>query len=303
MAISTRFTELLGCVHPLQQAGMAGMASPDLAIAVAHTGALGMLSGVAGAKVLSAHIDAVPDGAVVGVSFLTPFLDIAALEVAAERSPLVELFWDDPDADLVKTARQGGALVGWQVGSARSARQAQDAGCDLVVAQGVEAGGHVRGTIGLLPLLDEVLSAVTVPVVAAGGIGTGRAMAAAHAAGADAVRVGTRFMATPEAGAHDTYVEALIEASGEDTVLTTAYGEGWPDAPHRVLRSSLTAGEALGEAQVWHPLWPTTATPGDVSAQALYAGESVGAVRRRQPAADIVAEIIEEAERITSSTT
>lgn len=281
---------------------MGAMPSPDLAVAVAGAGALGMLSGVLGADALATHLEAVPEGAAVGVNFLTPFLDPAAVELAAERSPLVELFWDEPDADLVKTAHQGGALVSWQVGSAQAAQRAQDAGCDLIVAQGVEAGGHVRGTIGLLPLLDEVLSVVTVPVVAAGGIGTGRAMAAALAAGADAVRVGTRFMAAAEAGAHDTYVDALIEANAEDTVVTTAYGEGWPDAPHRVLRSSVAAGEALGKAQSWSPLWPTTATPGDVASHALYAGESVGAVRRRQSAAEIVAALVEEAERIRTGT-
>jgi enoyl-[acyl-carrier protein] reductase II len=95
----------------------------------------------------------------------------------------------------------------WQVGSRQEAVAAAQAGCDLVVAQGIRAGGHVRGTVGTFPLLEEVLEAVDVPVLAAGGIGTARAMAAALIAGADGVRVGTRFVATPEAGAHPEYVE------------------------------------------------------------------------------------------------
>src|SRR2546426_755377 len=109
---------------------------------------------------------------------------------------------EQPDAELVEIAHAGGALVSWQLGSAAEATAAERAGCDLIVAQGTEAGGHVRGKIGLLALLGEVLPSVKVPVVAAGGIGTGRAMAAALAAGASAVRVGTRFVAAEEAGTH-----------------------------------------------------------------------------------------------------
>ncbi|MDX6231294.1 MAG: nitronate monooxygenase, partial [Nocardioidaceae bacterium] len=158
------------------------------------------------------------------------------------------------------------------------------------------AGGHVRGTTALLPLLDGVRSAVDLPIVAAGGIGTGHAMAAALAAGADAVRVGTRFLASLESVAHPDYVDLLIESSADDTVLTTAFGDGWPDAPHRVLRSAVAAGEALGTAQRWTPDWPTVDHVGPVDSRALYAGQSVGAVRSRQPAAEIVAELVEEAE-------
>jgi nitronate monooxygenase len=293
--LTTPFTRLLACRHPLQQAGMGGIASPALAIAVSRAGGLGMLSGVVGNDALVSQLDALPRDAVVGVSFLLPFLDQATLETAAARSPLVELFWGEPDAELVATVHSLGALAAWQVGSADEARAAADAGCNLVIAQGVEAGGHVRGTTGLLPLLDEVRAAVDVPLVAAGGIATGRAMAAALTAGADAVRVGTRFLAAHESTAHPDYVARLIDAGADDTILTTAYGDGWPDAPHRVLRSAIAAGEALGAAQSWNPTWPTVDDTGDVEARALYAGQSVGAVRSRQPAADIVAELVVEA--------
>jgi nitronate monooxygenase len=268
-----------------------------LAIAVAGAGGLGMLSGMASRDALAAQLDAVPAGAAIGVNFLVPFLDRAALADAAERSPLVELFWATPDAELVRIAHDGGARVGWQIGSAEEAKAARDVGCDIIVAQGVEAGGHVRGTIGLLPLLDEVLDAVDLPVIAAGGIGTGRAMAAALAAGADAVRIGTRFIAARECMAHPTYVDALIGATAADTVVTTAFGDGWPDAPHRVLRSSIEAVERLGSDQSWSPDWPSSTYAGPAEARALYAGQSVGAVHSRQTAAEIVAEIVEEAER------
>ena len=293
----TAFTDLLGCRHPLQQAAMAGMLNADLAVAVAAAGGLGMISGMVGGSPLAAQLDGVPDGSAVGVNFLVPFIDPAAVEVAAARAAFVEFFWGAPSAELVRRGQAGGARVAWQIGSLDEARAAADAGCDLVIVQGLEAGGHVRGTVALLPLLDEVRGQVQLPLVAAGGIGSGRAMAAALLAGADAVRVGTRFLAAPEAAAHPDYVDALIHADPEDTVLTTAFGDGWPDAPHRVLRSCVDAGEALGDAQTWTPQWPTTADAAPVDARALYAGQSVTWVRARQPAGDIVAELVSEAAR------
>jgi NAD(P)H-dependent flavin oxidoreductase YrpB (nitropropane dioxygenase family) len=301
MSLTSRFTEMFGCSFPLQQAGIGGMTTPDLAIAVSGAGALGMLSGATGAQDLRRQLDAVPRAAVVGVNFLVPFLDREAMEEAATRSPLVEFFWGRPDAAMVEVVHQGGARASWQVGTADEAQAALDAGCDLVVAQGVEAGGHVRGTLSLLPLLDEVRASVDVPVVAAGGIGTGQAMAAALVAGADAVRVGTRFMAATESVAHPVYVDALIRAHGDDTVITTMYGDGWPDAPHRVLKSAIAAGQALGAAQSWTPDWPASTATGAVESRALYAGQSVGAVRSRQPAAAIVAELVDGARAALSA--
>ncbi|MBV9480673.1 MAG: nitronate monooxygenase [Acidobacteria bacterium] len=103
----------------------------------------------------------------------------------------------------------------------------------------------MRGTIGLQALLDDVLEAVDVPVLAAGGIGTGRALAAALSAGASGVRIGTRFVAASEAGAHPMYIDRLIAAHAEDTIYTEAFSNKWPNAPHRVLRSSLASAEAF----------------------------------------------------------
>jgi nitronate monooxygenase len=300
MPLPTRFTELVGCRYPLQQAGIGGMTTADLAIAVAQAGGLGMLTGTVGQEALSAQLDVLPKDLAVGVNFLVPFIDRAGLELAAARSTLVEFFWGTPDPREIDLVHAGGALSGWQVGSVNEALEARDAGCDVIVAQGTEAGGHVRGTVGLLPLLDEVRGAVDLPIVAAGGIGTGRDMAAALGAGADAVRVGTRFMAATESNAHPSYVEALIRSDPEDTTITTAFGEGWPDAPHRVLKSALAAGKALGDAQVWTPDWPSSDFIGPVEAKALYAGESVGAVRSRAPAATIVAELVTEAKQLLS---
>ena len=160
--------------------------------------------------------------------------------------------------------------------------------------------------------MNAVLDAVAVPVVAAGGIGTARDVAAALVAGAAGVRVGTRFVAASECDAHPEYVAALVAAGAEDTVLTGRFSVMWPDAPHRVLRSAIAAAETcpddvVGEMELGgsrQPLprfavaCPTRTTTGTIAAMALYAGESVGAVRGVMPAADIVHELMDGAERL-----
>jgi NAD(P)H-dependent flavin oxidoreductase YrpB (nitropropane dioxygenase family) len=313
--LSTRFTALVGCAVPIQQAGMGGVAGPRLAAAVAAAGALGMVgSARIPAPVLTGLLERLRQDAAgpVGVNVLMPFLDPACVEAAASRVRLVEFFYADPDPALIRMVHAGGALAAWQVGTEEEARAAADAGVDLIVAQGLEAGGHVRGTIGLLPLLDRVLGAVGVPVVAAGGIATARGMAAALAAGADAVRVGTRFVVADEADAHPRYQDALIAAGSGDTVLTEAFSVMWPHAPHRVLRSAVEAARAHPGEQVGEMLLggerlplprfavptPTLRTTGAIEAMALYAGQSVGAVQARQPAAEIVRELADGAARL-----
>ena len=282
---------------------------PPLPVAVAEAGAAGMLSGVLQPPdLLEATLAAMPPGPI-GVNFLVPFLlDRTVVEVAAAHTPLVDFFWGEPDPSLVELVHAGGALACWQVGSVEEARAAAAAGCDIVVAQGVEAGGHVRGTLGLLPLLDGVLDAVDVPVIAAGGIATARGVAAVLAAGAAAARVGTRFVATHEAleeGAHQDYVEALLGARGEETVITDAYSMMWPAAPHRVLTSCVAAAsrsqnEPVGETTLggvtfpvtrWSVVSPNALSTGDIAAMALYAGQSVGAIDRIQSAGEVVAEL------------
>jgi len=317
----TRFTDLVGCALPLQLAGMPEISTPALAAAVASAGGLGMI----GAPLLSpdemaartADLAQRTAGAAgtFGVNFLMPFLDRDCVAVAARTARVVEFFYGEPERALVDTVHAGGALASWQVGSLDEARAAVAAGCDIVVAQGTEAGGHVRGRIGVLPLLSAVVDAVPVPVLAAGGIATARGVAAALAAGAAGVRVGTRFVAAAESGAHPAYVDALLRATGEDTVLTEAFSVSWPNAPHRVLRSCVAAAGALQQDVVgevergghqlplprFSPMVPTAQTRGAVEAMALYAGEGVGAVVRVQPAEEIVRELMEGAARLLAA--
>ncbi len=319
--LTTRFTELVGCPVPLQQAAIGGLSNPRLAAAVANAGGLGMVSvygkSPAGIAATFDELRGLTNG-VFGANFIMRFVDPAqagqCLAAAAARVRVIEFFYTDPNPALVDMAHQGGALVCWQVGSRAEAQAATQAGCDFIIVQGIEAGGHVRGVISLLALLNQVLGEVGVPVLAAGGIGSGRAMAAVLAAGADGVRVGTRFVAATEAGAHPAYVQALIAASAEDTTCTEAFSKGWPDAPHRVLRSCIAAAQAFpgefvgqkvdvdtgGFYQIprWQPFTIDATTTGALAAMPHWAGESVDGVTHVQPAAEIVHELAAEAERL-----
>ena len=293
MRFETPFTRLVGCRAPIQLAVMGGgTGTPELAASVSEAGGLGMISSTFPLPVTAqlSSVQARTDGPV-GVGFFAFDLPgmTKELELAATSARVVDVFWGDPDPMVVNRIHAGGALAFWQVGSLDEALAAADAGCDVVVAQGVEAGGHVRGTTPMLRLLAQVLPAVDVPVVAAGGIATGAALAAVLNAGAAGARVGTRFLASAESGAHPEYVAALLAASAEDTVRTTAFAEGWPDAPHRVLRAATEhaarANDVVGQAAYRDQRWeiarwssqpPTAFTAGDVTAMAMYAGCGVG---------------------------
>jgi nitronate monooxygenase len=304
MAPSPGFMDLVGCRVPLQCASLGGpIGTAPLAAAVAEAGGLGMIANPTSAEEVRQLVQGVRErtSEAIGIGFLIPFVAAEAVEAAAASVEVVEFFYGDPDRELVRLGHADGAIVGWQTGSADEARAAVEAGCDYVVVQGIEAGGHVRGTQRLDDVLAETLAGVEVPIVAAGGVGTAKRFTELLTAGASAVRVGTRFVAAQEADAHPDYVARLIAASSHDTVLTEAFANGWPDAPHRVLRSAVEAAEAFDgavigavgdrEIAVFSPRAVTRDVRGEVAAMALYAGESVDHVTHIQPAAEIVAEL------------
>ena len=244
---------------------------------------------------------------------LMPFLDRAVVEVIAPRVRLFDFYHGAPDAELVSIVHDGGALAGWQVGSLDEAKAAVDAGCDVLAARGIEGGGRMHGHLPLLPLLNAVLDAVDVPVMAAGGLATGRDLAAMLAAGAAGARMGTRFVATVESGAHPRYKEAIVAAGGDDTVLVSDFSVLWPGGPqpHRVLRSALDAatgfeGDTVGEAVIFGErrpvpkfamIPPASDSTGAIEAFAMYAGVSSGSIRAVAPVADVVASITDDATR------
>jgi nitronate monooxygenase len=160
---------------------------------------------------------------VLAANFLTEDIDREAVEAATARVRMVDFFWADPDPALVDLVHRHGSLACWQVGSAGEARAAADAGCDVVAVQGMEAGGHIRGQVPLLPLLESAIGQLDLPVLAAGGIGDGRAFAAVLDRGAAGARVGTRFIATGESGAHPVYKQAVVDAAAGSMEITGAF--------------------------------------------------------------------------------
>ena len=315
--LETAFTRLVGCQVPIQLAGMGNILSPELGAAVSNAGALGQLT-FAGIKVDEAQkrLDTLTSLTTkpFGVNQLIPYLDRDILALSASKAKVVDFFWGDPDPELVRIVHEAGALASWQVGSVVEAMAAEKAGCDFIIAQGVEAGGHIRGTLGLMPLLAQVLDKVSIPVLGAGGIGSGRGIAAVLAAGGSGVRMGTRFIAAAESNAHPDYVRAIISAQAEDSVHTNRFEVECPLCPstHGVLRSALDAAEAFDGSFVaeldGEPVARFRGTPpfkgftGNIGAMACYAGQSVGEVRGVQPAAEIVAELAEQAERLLKGT-
>jgi nitronate monooxygenase len=239
------------------------------------------------------------------VNLVLDFEQQERLEVVLEERVPIVSFSFGLRPEFVARARGQGARVFVQVGSAHAARAAADAGADAVIVQGVEAGGHVQSVVGLLPLLVEVRRAVSLPLLAAGGIGDPAAARAALAGGAAAVVMGTRFVASDESDAHGDYKTRLTEALGEDTVLTDLFDVGWPESPHRVLRNSTYArweaagrppsGERPGEGDEladdilrYASNLPSTGVEGEVEAMAMYSGQSVGSISTVEPAAAIV---------------
>jgi nitronate monooxygenase len=318
--ISTALTSRLGIRHPVIQAGMGGAACADLVAAVSNAGGLGTLGMIRRPPAFirdqlrrTRALTSLP----FGVNLVPPVappegLD-AQLDVClAERVPVMSFFWCDP-TPYIKRCHDAGMLVMLQVGSADEARGAVDAGVDMIIAQGFEAGGHVRGQVALLPLVEAVVDAVSpVPVIASGGIVDGRGLAAVLALGAAGAWIGTRFVASEESEAHPDYKKRIVGAHETDTVHTDLFSIGWANAPHRVLRNLLTEGGPAPSGPVAHlkvgeltlelPAFatpgPTIHTEGQTDLMANYAGQGVAGIREVLPAREIVERIVTEAETI-----
>ena len=328
--LQTAFTRLIGLRHPVMQAPLGGgITSPELVAAVSNAGGLGVLAlGGHPPDLMRAQIRrtrALTDKPF-GVNLLLQpeLLQPGQAEACYEEHvPVLSLFWGDP-APYVDAAHAAGTKVMVQVGSAEEARAAQKAGTDVIVAQGVEAGGHVRGQITTLVLVPLVVAAVRpLPVVAAGGIADAGGLAAVLALGAAGAALGTRFLASTESAAHAEYKQRVLQASAGETFHGELFDVGWPNAPHRVLRNSVVdawqkanrpasgqrpgEGDVIGDGRFGDLTFPvprygaflaTNDFRGDVEKTALYAGQSCGLVNDLRPAAAIVEDIAREAEAI-----
>jgi NAD(P)H-dependent flavin oxidoreductase YrpB (nitropropane dioxygenase family) len=239
---------------------------------------------------------------------------------------VLSFFWGDC-TPYVERAHKLGIKVCDQVGSVSAAKRAERAGVDFIIAQGVEAGGHVAGTIGSMVLVPRIADSVApVPVVAAGGIADGRGLAAALALGAQGVVLGTRLLAASECNTHEVYRKKILAASEEDTVRTTLFGNEWPNAPHRTLRTPFVkrwlsqekrGSEQRGDEPIVGevsfggnrvPLRrlggipPASDAVGDVESMDFLAGQAVGLVQEIKPAAEIIREVATQAEHILAVT-
>jgi NAD(P)H-dependent flavin oxidoreductase YrpB (nitropropane dioxygenase family) len=314
----------LGIERPVLQAGMgSGLAGSALATAVSEAGGLGTI-GILPPAALRAEIASVRalTSKPLAVNLIVPFARRIHWEVAGEADVVVTHWEASPKRRTPRT---------WihTVGNADEAVAAVNAGADAVIAQGVEAGGHTRGTASAHETLEQVLGAVgsQVPVIIAGGIATAVDVQTALEAGAAAAVAGTAFLATEESGAHDGYKQRLVESSGE-TLLTELFGMGWPRAAHRVLPNDATrrwlsndprgpAGvralhAALGPIGRIMPmsvemrmsrraaagvldLTPSAPkagmSPATLETHPLYAGETVARIDRVRPAAAVVVDL------------
>lgn len=319
--LATPLCRLLGCRYPILLAGMGGVARSELVAAVTEAGGYGFLGMVREQPALiAAEIAAVRARTdhPFGVNLIPAATDAALLEAELavcfeQRVHSLCFFWD-VDAAAIARAKAAGCLVFYQVGSVADAVAAEAAGADVIIAQGVEAGGHVRGTTASLVLLPQVAAAVSIPVVASGGFATGAGLVAALALGAQGIHCGTAFLATTESFAHDYHKQRVVAAKAEDTVHTDAFAINWPPrSPVRVIANSVTAslGNVLFGYDPDHlpreeiarddgrPLYrfstdsPLRTTTGELEAMALYAGQSAAAIPAVVSAAQRVAEIVE----------
>ncbi len=314
------FCQRVGIDLPIVLAPMGGAVGPDLAAAVSNAGGLGCIPlWDDDLATIRRQIGAIRQltSRPFAVNLNLNWPQEERLEACLDEGVgIISLFWG-LSAPLIERAHRGGAIVMQTVGSAADARRAVDAGADVIVAQGFEAGGHVWGQVATLPLVPVVFDAVApVPVVAAGGIADGRGLAAVLALGASAAWIGTRFLMSREATIHPRYRERLAGAAETDTCYGTLFDVGWPDGPHRTLRNETVAaweragrpptgkrpgeGEQIAETPQGGIVRYSCVTPqpdavGDIDNLSLWAGQGVGLVGRLQPAAEIIREIVAEA--------
>lgn len=302
----TRIQELLGLEYPIFQGGMAWVANADLAAAVSNGGGLGVIAaGNMPPELLDREIKRAKSMTdrpfAVNIMLMSPTAE-AAIEVVAEnRVPVVTTGAGSP-GKVIERLKPLGTIIIPVIASVAHAKRVEKQGADAVVAEGTEAGGHI-GELTTMVLVPQVVDAISIPVVAAGGIADGRGVVAAFALGAEGVQVGTRFVCAVESPAHEAYKRMIIEATDRSTVVTGRT----TGHPVRCIKNKLTkrfeemetAGvsleelEALGAGKL-----RAAVINGDVEWGSVMAGQSAGLVKKVQPAAEIIKELFSDAERV-----
>ncbi|HSV31297.1 MAG TPA: nitronate monooxygenase [Atribacteraceae bacterium] len=301
----TRVTDILGIRYPILQGGMAWVSTAQLAAAVSRGGGLGII----GAGGMSANelreeirraktLTTEPFG--VNLMLLSPVIAEQIYVVKEERVPVVTTGAGNPSS-LLKEFNQLGILTVPVVASVSLAKRLERSGADLVIAEGMESGGHI-GEITTMCLIPQMVDALDIPVVAAGGIGDGRGMAASFALGAEGVQMGTRFICTMECMVHERYKQAIIKASDRSTTIT-GLSTGHPV---RSLRNRLSRRfteleerracreemEALGEGCLRR-----AACEGEIEDGSVMAGQIAGLIHDCMPVGQIIERLIEETKK------
>lgn len=302
--LATPLTSLLDITHPVLLAPMGDTAGGRLAAAVSAAGGLGIIGGgYADPDWLRTEL-AVAGDARVGVGFITFALDerTESLRIALDaRPPAVQLSFGDP-RPYAGTIHDSGARLICQVQSTDELRLAVEAGADVIIAQGQDAGGHGRpgrATMGLVPSVVD--SAAPIPVVAAGGIADGRGLAAALMLGAAGVTMGTRFLASTDALSSPAEAAALIDARSDDTRRTPVFDlvrgrPSWPSGyDGRAVRNRLTdEWDANADISTIDRMYASS-SPDDFALRPLWAGEGIGLISTIESPASIMAEVIADA--------
>ncbi len=310
MALRTPLCDLLHVEHPILLAGMGGVSYAPLAAAVSAAGGYGVL-GMAGTspgfiRQQMRQVRALTDRPF-GVDLLaaTPDALTASVDVIIEEGASAFVAGLGVPSPIITRLQAAGLKVMVVCGTVRHAQKARDAGCDAVICQGGEGGGHT-GLVGTLPLVAQAVEAVDIPVVAAGGLHDGRGLAAALALGAQGVWMGTRFIASEEAHAGDVYRDAVLAARDEDTVRTRCYSgkpmrvranpyvDDWETRPGEIQPFPLQAMASVQAGVLGGIGGQTEGLDPDRSCLAM--GQSAGGIRQVLPAGRIVADLVAEAE-------
>lgn len=303
--IKTRVCELIGIEYPIFQGGMAWVATGELSAAVSEGGGLGVIgSGQAPADWLRQEIRKVkavtrkPFG--VNVMLMSPFVEDVMQVIVEERVPVITTGAGNP-GKYVPMLKEVGTKVIPVVASVALAKRLEKAGVDALIAEGMESGGHI-GEIGTFPLVPQVVDAVQIPVIAAGGIVDGRGLVAALALGAEGVQMGTRFMCAEECTISPKVKNMIIKAKDRDTVITgRSTGHPVRCLDNRFTREfeqyeregvPATELEKLGAGKLRIAM-----VEGDIENGSIMAGQVAGAVKQIEPAAQIIQDVMQSAER------
>ena len=307
--IVTPLCELLGIQHPIVQGGMAWVSTAELVVAVSEAGGLGVIgAGNAPPDFVRDQVRQVKNGTdrpfAVNVPLFSPFVETVMEICIEEQVPVVATGAGSP-AQYIPRLKEAGIKVIPVVASVALAKRLERAGADAVVAEGMESGGHI-GDVATLPLVPQVVDAVSIPVIAAGGIADGRGLAAALALGAAGVQMGTRFICATECIAHINYKDKIVQA-GDRATETAGHSTGHPV---RALRNPMVREfvrlekEGVSEGMILEfgtGKLRLAVVQGDTVNGSMMAGQSAGLVNDIAPARELIQRIVSDAEAILLS--